>query len=163
MQQHAIHYVHVQGFSLLLMSSLPDYGSASSSCLFSAIVKMQSFSKRPPGLCCKLVSFFPPSCVFVLFYSLSLFLPSFPASANTHPFLPPTAGQINSVPGSDMRGGSRPSVSSLSPSPGRVGKMTGRGVGMKALSGHQVYLASAINPLTAKAGGRHVCCCSSKI
>lgn len=28
--------------------------------------------------------------------------------------------------------------------------MTGRGVGMKALSGHQVYLTSAINPLTVR-------------
>lgn len=54
------------------------------------------------------------------------------------------------VPGWGMKSGSRPSASSLSPSPSRVGKMTGRGVGMKFLSGHQVYLTSAIIPLTVR-------------
>ena len=64
-----------------------------------------------------------------------------------------------------MKGGSRPKASSLPPSPGRVGKMTGRGVGMKALSGHYVYLTLDINPLTGKTlRGVYVRdkCCGSK-
>ena len=61
-----------------------------------------------------------------------------------------SAGQINSASSWGMESGSRPGASSLSPSPGRAGRTTGRGVGMRALSGHRVYLTSAINPLTVR-------------
>lgn len=63
-------------------------------------------------------------------------------SANSYPiFLSPSAGQINRAAGWDVKGGSWPSMSSLSPSPSRIGEMTGRGVGIKVLSGYCVYLA----------------------
>lgn len=114
----------------------------------------------------KLVSFFSllPVSLF-LFCCLSLVLP-FPRHQLTAIPFSPLSRTNKQCSRLRHEGWLRPSVSSLSPSPGRVGKMTGRGVGMKALSGHQSYLASAINPLTAKTlGGVYVkdqCCCGRK-
>lgn len=161
-------------FSLLVsVSLLPVHSSASSACLLCVILQSAVFlsliskqeHKNPPSLSSSVFLQFSFLCLCVLF-AVSLFFCPFPHHQLTAIPLSPTAGQINSVPGWGMKGGSRPSASSLSPSPGRVGKMTGRGVGMKALSGHQVYLTSAINPLTVKTL-REVYekdqCCGSKI
>lgn len=122
----------------------PFYSSSSSACkkCFTLLqCKNRSKNQHFP----KLVSFFLPQVLLLLPPRFRCLLPS----ANSYPIsLSPSAGQINRAAGWDVKGGSRPSVSSLSPSPGRIGEMTGRGVGIKVLSGYRVYLALTINPLT---------------
>lgn len=85
------------------------------------------------------IFFFLPVSLFLYFSAL------FSPSDDSHPSLPPlSAGQINNVPGSSRKA-QRVQLASIS----RQGGKDDRGrCWMRALSGHHLYLASAINPNT---------------
>ena len=125
---------------MLSMFVLPVYRSASTACLQLTIF-LSSISKQKHKHTRSFLKLFS-SC---LCFSLSA--PS-PPSADIHPCL-----RLSRTNKQCFRLSAQ-CVQLVSVS-GRVGKMTWRGVGMKALSGHQVYLTSAINPpLTVKMLGR---------